>query len=61
MNIIKEPEGVIFSVENRDLTSEEKKLLAEFIINQRKKNSVRKDKLERYKNRISVKKKLTKV
>lgn len=61
MNIIKEPEGVIFSVENRDLTVEEKKLLTEFITNQRKKNRITKDKLESNKKRASVKSRLIKV
>jgi hypothetical protein len=38
MGFIKEPEGITFYVENRELTAEEKKLLSEFISKQRLKN-----------------------
>lgn len=38
MGFIKEPEGITFYVENRELTAEEKKLLSEFIAKQRLKN-----------------------
>jgi hypothetical protein len=47
MGFIKEPEGITFYVENRELTDEEKKLLSEFIASQRLKN----------KRRIELKKK----
>ena len=42
MSVIKESEGVIFSVENRNLTAEERKLLAEFIVKQEKRRKLRK-------------------
>lgn len=41
MGFIKEPEGITFYVENRELTAEEKKLLSEFIAKQRLKNKRR--------------------
>ncbi len=55
---IKEPEGITFYVENRELTDEEKKLLSEFIAKQRIKNK-RKIESDRKKNssrKISKKK-----
>jgi|GEM_PF-6530395 len=39
MSILKEPDGVILSVEKRELTQKEKKLITEFINKRRKQNS----------------------
>jgi len=37
MGFIKEPEGITFYVENRELTKEEKKMLSEYFAKQNKK------------------------
>lgn len=37
MGLIKEPEGITFYVENRDLTKAERKMLSEFFAKQNKK------------------------
>ena len=37
MGFIKEPEGITFYVENRELTKEERKMLSEFFAKQNKK------------------------
>ena len=38
MGLIKEPKGVTFTVEKRDLTTQERILLKQFIAEQRRKN-----------------------
>mgnify|MGYP003951619563 FL=1 len=63
MGFIKEPEGITFYVENRELTSEEKKMLSEFFAKQNKKAiksiEVKNERKRNIKKRISKKKILT--
>ena len=57
MGFVKEPEGITFYVENRELTDEEKKLLSQFIAKQRLKNKRRIELNKKQKNRRRISRK----
>ena len=63
MGFIKEPEGITFYVENRELTAKEKKILSDFFALQNKKAlksiEVRNERKKNIRKRISKKKNLT--